>query len=207
LVCCLACGVTLPGHAAGREHVPRRRCPSCHDSAGDPRGNPGRLVTSMYESLRRRLATIVVLTLLMGLVSMVAPSPAVAQARCSAQTNYYGIYYWACINVSPDGETWVSSGSARAASGTLYYYTNARLATRLLSDGQRITGKICDITSALNSGGGTNCIITWPRGHTGNVVQTQAWVAFDRRCRTVEPPSCIGYRSSHPGVKSPGWIS
>jgi hypothetical protein len=171
------------------------------------RGNLGRPETSMYETLRRRLAAIVVLTLLMALGSMVAPSPAVAQARCSAQTNYYGIYYWACINVSPDGETWVSSGSARAGSGTLYYYTNARLATRLLSGGERITGKICDITSALNSGGGTNCIITWPRGHTGNVVQTQAWVAFDRRCRTVEPPNCIGYRSSHPGVKSPGWIS
>jgi hypothetical protein len=160
----------------------------------------------MYAPLRRS-ATIVILTLLLVLGSMIAPPSAVAAARCSATVSFYAIYYGACINVSPDGETWVSSGSARAASGTLYHYTNARLAVRLLSNGERVTGKICDITSDLNSGGGENCIITWPRGHTGNVVQTQAWVAFDRRCRTVEPPNCIGYRSSHPGVTSPGWIS
>jgi hypothetical protein len=159
-------------------------------------------------TLRRRLAAIGVVTLLLAIGWVMKPSHAAAQTtRCSSIVYFYGVNYRACITLSDSGNVFEAAGTASAAAGTQFRYTNLRLAVRILSNGNRVDGRICDVTGPVNGGGGTNCIIDTPSGHTGNTVQALAWVGFDRRCRTTEPPSCIGYHSSHPGVTSPGIIS
>jgi hypothetical protein len=134
-------------------------------------------------------------------------TPAAAEPlTCGNAKTFYGLGYYACIQATTNTFTATLYGYR---TGAAYSYGGVKLAVRITSNGNRVTGKVCEsatIDSQINSGFAVPCTVQTPRGHTGATVRSVGWVAFDVRCGNVPP--CLGYHSSYPNLaSSPGIIS
>ena len=122
--------------------------------------------------------------------------------------NFYGLEYSACISATSNTFTAKLYGWR---TNVAYSYGGVKLAVRITSNGSRVTGRVCEsatIDSQINSGTGNEavCQVQTPRGHTGNTVRAEGWIAFDVRCGSVPP--CLGYHSAYPDLsRSTGIIS
>jgi hypothetical protein len=157
--------------------------------------------------MMRRLGSVTAALFLALSVSLgVSPSPAAAKPiPCGTVKTFYALAYYACI--TSNTTTFQATLHAYRTSST-YSFNGVKLAIRITSNGNRVTGTICDssdITHAINTGQEATCDVQAGRSHSGATVRGEGWVAFNNQCVS---DSCIGYRSAYPDLaKSPGLIS
>jgi hypothetical protein len=158
---------------------------------------------------RSGLAVAAILAALLLAFPVSTAAPAAAEPPpCPSPKSFYGLQYQACI--------FATANTFRAKlygwkTHVPYTYGGVKLAIRITSNGARVTGQVCEsgtIDALINAGNGSeaSCEVQTPRGHTGNTVRAEGWIAFDERCGEVPP--CLGYHSAYPDLsKSTGIIS